>query len=465
MLKLFNTMSRQKEIFKPLGKFVKIYTCGPTVYDYPHIGNYRAYMVSDILRRYLKYLGYQVKHVMNITDVDDKTIRNSQKAGVSLKEFTKKYEKAFFEDLKTLNIERVEVYPRATEHIKEMVSLVKTLLEKGYAYKGKDGSIYFSIKKFKDYGKLARLKPEELKAGASGVMADEYGKENVRDFALWKAWVPADGDVFWETEIGKGRPGWHLECSAMSMKYLGETLDIHTGGVDLIFPHHENEIAQSEAATGKKFVRYWVHNEHLLVEGQKMSKSLGNFYTLRELLKKGAEPKAIRFILLSTHYRRQLNFTFEELEAATKTVNKLLDFMDRLKELKVDGHYDMLEEIRDAEKKFNDAMDDDLSVPEAIAAIFELVSKTNKAIEERKISAKGLSAVYETMKKFDKVLGLLEHEKEEVPKEIKTLLKEREEARKKKDFARADEIRNKIREMGWAVEDTPSGPRVRKISL
>ncbi|RMF88331.1 MAG: cysteine--tRNA ligase, partial [Nitrospinota bacterium] len=317
MLKFYNSLTRRKEEFHPIepGR-VRMYTCGPTVYDYAHIGNFRAYIFEDILRRYLKYKGYQVTQVMNITDVDDKTIRESRRRGMSLKEFTSFYVQAFFEDLETLNIERAEYYPAATEHIDQMVALIKRLIENGHTYEV-DGSIYFRISTFPAYGRLAGLDAVQLQGGASGrVDADEYGKEDVRDFVLWKAWREEDGDVFWETELGKGRPGWHIECSAMSMHYLGEHFDIHTGGIDNLFPHHENEIAQSEAATKKPFVNYWLHCQHLLVNNAKMSKSLGNFYTLRDLLERGYKPKAIRYALLSTHYRQQHNFTFEGLAAA-----------------------------------------------------------------------------------------------------------------------------------------------------
>ena len=328
MLKLYNTLSRRKEIFKPIkNNKVGMYTCGPTVYYYPHIGNYRAYIVADILKRYLKYKGFKIDHVMNITDVDDKTIRDSQKQNLSLKEFTSKYEKAFLEDLNTLNIQKPDRLARATEHIKEMENLIKKLIDKGFAYKGKDNSIYYSISKFKDYGKLSKIKIKELKAGAR-VKQDEYEKKQVSDFALWKAWDKEDGNVFWETEFGKGRPGWHIECSAMSSKYLGDQFDIHTGGIDLIFPHHENEIAQSEGASGKKpFVKYWIHNEWLLIEGKKMSKSFGNFYTLRDILNKGYSPMSIRYVLLSTHYRQQMNFTFKKLDAAKNSLQRWGNFL------------------------------------------------------------------------------------------------------------------------------------------
>jgi cysteinyl-tRNA synthetase len=329
-LKLYNTLTRKKEAFKPIKKGkVGMYVCGPTIYSFAHIGNFRAYMSADILRRWLKFKGFGIKQIMNLTDVDDKTIRDSKRKGISLSKFTAKYSKIFFEDLDTLNIERAERYPKATDHIKEMAALVNALMKKGLAYRGKD-AIYYSIEKFKDYGKLAHLEKAQLKPGAR-VKQDEYDKEHAHDFALWKLWDKDDGNVFWNVEIGgkpsKGRPGWHIECSAMSMKYLGPTFDIHTGGVDLIFPHHQNEIAQSEGATGKPFVRYWLHNEHLLVNGEKMSKSAGNFYTLRDLIKKGHDAMAIRYQLLATHYRQKLNLTDDALKAAKQAVDRLTDFV------------------------------------------------------------------------------------------------------------------------------------------
>ncbi|MCX6799432.1 MAG: cysteine--tRNA ligase, partial [Candidatus Diapherotrites archaeon] len=321
MLKLYNTIGRKKQPFKPLhGKTVGMYTCGPTVYNYIHIGNLKSFLAEDVLKRYLLYKGFKVKHVRNLTDVDDKTINGSRMEGVPLREFTEKYTRAFFEDIESVRILPAGIYPKATEHIAEMVKLIKALLRKGYAYKGDDGSIYYSIKKFKNYGKLAGINFRELKVGAR-VKQDTYDKGEAQDFALWKSWAPDDGDVYWETEIGKGRPGWHIECSAMSMKYLGSTFDIHGGGEDLVFPHHENEIAQSEGATGKKFVRYWVHNAFLLVNGEKMSKSLGNYYTLRDL--KDYNPIAVRYLMISSSYRQPLNFTFEALRAAQSALDRL----------------------------------------------------------------------------------------------------------------------------------------------
>ncbi len=477
-LKFYNTLTKKKEEFKPLrDKEVGLYTCGPTVYDYAHIGNFRTYVFQDILKRYLEYKGYKVKHVMNITDVDDKTIKRSQEQGIPLKEYTEKYTKAFFEDMKTLNIESADVYPRATETIKEMVELVKKLLEKGLAYKSDDG-IYYDISKFKDYGKLSGFKIEELKAGAR-VKKDEYSKENAYDFALWKFWKPEDGDVYWETEIGKGRPGWHIECSTMSMKYLGETFDIHTGGVDLIFPHHENEIAQSEGATGKPFVRYWLHAEHLLVNGKKMSKSLGNFYTLRDLLSKGYEPVAIRYVLLSTHYQQKLNFTFKSLEAAKNTVQRIFEFVDRVREAK-GKDTDISDILQEAKNEFEEAMDDNLEISRALASMFEFIKKVNQLIDSGKIGDNNKKGILGLIQEFDKVLGILDMRKPEVDKDLigkvskiaeeynlkssnnfeklmSSIIRFRESARAKKDYQTSDTIRTKLLEIGVELQDTDKG--------
>jgi cysteinyl-tRNA synthetase len=456
MLQLFNSLSRSLEEFKPLsGNSVGLYTCGPTVYNYPHIGNYRTYVFEDLLRRYLEYRGYDVKHVMNITDIDDKTIRDSQKEGISLTEFTQRYEKAFFEDIITLNIRKASVYPRATEHISEMVSMIKKLMEKGYAYRGDDNSVYFSISKFKDYGKLAHIDISQLKAGAR-ISHDEYDKQQLADFVLWKSWDSNDGNVFWETELGKGRPGWHIECSAMSSKYLGESFDIHCGGVDNMFPHHENEIAQSEAASGKQFVRYWLHSEHLMVDNKKMSKSLGNFYTLRDLLSKGYHPKAIRWILLSTHYKQQLNFTFEALDSSAKTVQNLLDLVLRLK--CANGKPDPETEKKIDEltasfiSGFEKQMDNDLHISDALAELFNFVSEVNKLILQNKVSRQGAGKVIDALNKIDQILGVLEEGK--IPDEITGMISERKEARKAKDWKKADELRNKIKEKGYNLMDS-----------
>lgn len=440
---------------------VKMYTCGPTVYDYPHIGNYRAYAFEDILRRYLKYKGYKVTQVMNITDVDDKIIKKTIKDGVSAEEITEKYTRAFFEDLNTLNIEPAEHYPKATEHINEMIEIIQVLLDKGYAYKAPDNSIYFSIEKFKNYGRLAHINAEELIKGVR-VSHDEYSKENLSDFALWKAYDSSDGNVFWETPLGKGRPGWHIECSAMSQKYLGRHFDIHTGGVDNIFPHHENEIAQSEAANSEKFVNYWMHNEHLLVDNKKMSKSLGNFYTLRDLMDKGFNPLTIRYLYVSNQYRNKINFTLDGLRAAEKTLSGLHDFIKRLKNIKKEGRLSekTCSIIKETKIKFEDFMDDDLNSPRAIAAIFDMIKEVNILFTDDKITKDDAAAVIATILDFDRVLGLkLETGlyENDIPEEVKKLAEERALARKNKEWAKSDELRNKLNDMGFAVEDKKDG--------
>jgi len=462
---LFNTMTRNKERFIPNEKGrVGMYTCGLTVYDYGHIGNFRAFIFEDQLRRWLEYRGYKVTQVMNLTDVDDRTIKGSKQQGIPLKQYTERYIKAFFEDLETLNIERAEHYPRATEHISEMVALIKRLLEKGYAYRSEDGSIYYDISKFTGYGKLSKIKLEELKSGAR-VKADEYEKETAADFALWKAWDQADGEIFWNTEIGKGRPGWHIECSAMSMKYLGEAFDIHCGGIDNMFPHHENEIAQSEAGTGRKFVNYWMHNEHLLVEGRKMAKSLGNYYTVKDLTAKGYDGRVIRYLLLSTHYRQQLNFTFEGLSAAKNTIDRLLNFIRRLQEADGAGFGEELNVLtKRAEMNFEKAMDDDLNISVALAALFDFVREVNTLLDGKLLNKKEAKQVHSLMMKFDMVLGVIGsiEKREKLPKEAEELIKTREEARKARDWKRADQIREQLKTMGIVVEDTADGVKWRK---
>ena len=463
-IRIFNTLTRQKEEFTPIesGK-VRMYTCGPTVYDYAHIGNFRAFLFEDLLKRWLKFRGFQITHVMNLTDIDDKTIKGSQKQQTPLKQFTEFYIKAFFEDMATLNIEPADVYPRATQHIPEMVAIIKTLIQKGIAYHGEDGSIYYAISKFPDYGKLSHIKIQELKAGAR-VKQDEYAKEEAQDFALWKAYTIEDGDVFWETEFGKGRPGWHIECSAMSMKYLGETFDIHCGGVDNMFPHHENEIAQSEAATGKVFVHYWMHNEHLLVEGKKMAKRLGNFYTLRDLLLKGCDPLAIRYLLLSTHYRQQFNFTFEGLNAAKGAIERLANLLRRLQDANGNSGKEKLAQLFDTvQSGFREAMDDDLNVSVALAALFDFAREINNLLDNNAVSSEEAKKATTIILDFDKVLGVIPKAKEEtLPKEAAELIKKREEARKNKDWKTADQIRQQLKAMGITVEDTAQGMRWKK---
>jgi len=444
VLKLYNTLTRRKQAFKPIeDKKVGMYVCGPTVYDYAHIGNLRAYIFADILRKYLEYSGFKVKQIMNLTDVDDKTIKRSQQEHVELSELTGKYTKAFLEDIEALNIKIPEVMPRATAHIKDMVALIKKLLDKGYAYKTDDG-IYFSVSKFKDYGRLAHIDFSKLKQ-SERMKKDSYEKEEARDFALWKFWQAEDGKVFWNTDIGKGRPGWHIECSAMSMKYLGEHFDIHTGGIDLVFPHHTNEIAQSEAATGKKFVNFWLHNGWLLADNQKMSKSLGNFYTLRSIMEKNMAPLVLKYFYLATHYRSQFNFTWDNLESSKNSYERLKNIISELKDDKKENEKYL--------KEFEKAMDDDLNTGKALQVLWELV-RDEKA--EGKLR---------TVKKMDEVFGLklLEKEKLEVPSEIKKIVAEREKARENKEWKKSDELRQKIKKLGWWVDDTSEGPKIKRL--
>ncbi len=467
-MRLYNTLTRKKEDFEPLeaGK-VGMYTCGPTVYNFAHIGNFRAYVFEDLLRRHLKYRKYDVVQVMNLTDVEDKIIRACRESGSSLAALTGKYKDAFFEDLDTLGIERAEHYPAATNHIGEMVDLVKKLRDKGHTYESK-GSIYFRLSSFADYGKLSHFDIDQLQSGASGrVDTDEYGVEDARDFALWKAYEEEDGEVFWETELGKGRPGWHIECSAMSTKYLGDTFDIHTGGIDNMFPHHENEIAQTEAATGKQFVKYWLHCAHLVVEGKKMSKSLGNFYTLRDLHEMGHDPMAIRWVLIATHYRQPNNFSFDALDAAKQSLNRIRDFRIRMSEImkhKTDGKSEEQTKLTEkCEKCFGEALDDDLNVSAALAAVFDFIRDTNKLADGNKLCAKDAESVVDLLDRLDCAVGLFKDMKEDgPPNHLQDLLLERQEARRSKDFMRADEIRDQIAAEGWTLEDTPDGPRLKK---
>ncbi len=458
-LRFYNTMTRRKEEFLPIEDgHVRMYTCGPTVYGFAHIGNLRTFIFEDLLRRYLKYKGYRVRQVMNLTDVDDKTIKGSRERGISLREYTAEYKNAFFEDIDALGIERAEIYPEATAHIPEMVELVKKLKDKGFAYET-DGSVYYKISRFADYGKLSRMKMDALRAGAR-VAADEYEKEQVSDFALWKGWDEDDGDVFWETELGKGRPGWHIECSAMSMKYLGEQFDIHTGGVDNIFPHHENEIAQSEAATGHRFANFWLHAEHLIVEGRKMAKSFGNFYTLRDVLAKGYSPLAIRYLLMATHYRQQLNFTFEALEAAHNGLERYHDFIANIGDVTLEtdgGEADGY--IEKAKNGFEAALDDDLNISPALGEVFNFIRDINRLKAENRLSKTEAKRVLETINRFDSVLGLQKKEEISLDSEIEAMIQARIEARKNKNWVEADRIRDELIKKGIILEDTPTGTK------
>jgi cysteinyl-tRNA synthetase len=448
------------EEFNPLDEnLVRMYACGLTVYDYGHIGNFRTFISVDILRRYLKYKGYKLVHVMNYTDVDDNTINRAHREGVSLRELTDRYIQAFLEDMKALNLEPPEIMPRATEHIPEMVELVRRLEANGHTY-GAEGSIYYRIATFPEYGKLSKINLAGNIAGAR-IDADKYEKEDARDFVLWKAPKEAH-EARWEAEIGVGRPGWHLECSAMSMKYLGETFDIHCGGVDLVFPHHENEIAQSEGATGQPFVRYWIHTEFLQVEGEKMSKSLGNFYTLRDLIGKGFNPLAIRYALLSVPYRKQLNFTFDGLRAAESTLQGLRDFRWAVRQAQCEpgSNPTVAEAIKQAQTDFEAGMDDDLNTAQALAAIHTLVREVNIAMTQGGLREDDRQEILRTLERFDTVLGVLgEEQAEMLDSEIEALLEERVRARAARNFARADEIRHLLTARGIILEDTKQGTR------
>jgi cysteinyl-tRNA synthetase len=459
MLRLKNTLTRTLEEFKPIDEIVRMYACGPTVYDYGHIGNFRTFVAVDLLRRYLKYRGYTVRHVMNITDIEDKIIREMLAQGKSLREFTEFYTEKFLEDLDVLNIERPEMLPRATDHISDMVDLIGRLEAGGHTYES-DGSLYFSIGTFPTYGKLSGLKLESNIAG-SRVDVDEYDKADARDFVLWKA--PKDeNEPRWDTPFGAGRPGWHLECSAMSMKYLGESFDIHCGGVDLIFPHHENEIAQSEAATGHPFVRYWFHAEFLQVEGKKMAKSEGNFFTVRDLLDRGYSPMAIRYLLLSVPYRTQLNFTMEGLRAAESSLERLRNFRRSVSSFAgpAGSHSRVQETLARARRGFESAMDDDLNSSGALAALFDLVREVNIAIAAGEFGSQDRQDALDLLDRVDSVLGVLGAEQAEMlgPK-IEAKIEERNAARRSRNFALADQIRDELAANGIILEDTPQGTR------
>jgi len=464
-LVLYNTLGRTLEPFRPVtpGE-AHIYACGPTVYNEIHIGNLRAFMVQDVLRRSLRHLGYKVVQVMNLTDVDDKTILGANKAGVSLAEYTEPFVQSFRRDLETLHIEPVEHFPRATEHIAGMIALIETLVAKGYAY-ASDGSVFFSIAKFPDYGRLSGFDLDQVQRGER-VAADEYGKEDVRDFVLWKGVKP--GEPSWESPWGPGRPGWHVECSAMSMGLLGETFDLHCGGVDLIFPHHENEIAQSESATGKPFVRTWLHSEHLIVDGQKMSKSLGNQYTLPDLLERGLSPRALRYLFLSVHYRQKINFTFESLEGVTNALYRVDQMRFRLAHAVEKGGPDArLAKAADRLREdFAAALAEDLNLSVALAAVFAFVKEANVAIEEGRIGEGDRERVLAALAGVDEVLGVLDpaewpegQAKDDDSDEIERLVEERWQARKNRDFATSDRLRDELVARGIALEDTPNGTR------
>ncbi len=462
MLRIHNTLSGKLEEFHPLREGeVSFYYCGPTVWDYGHIGNFRSAVAADIVRRYLQFKGFKVTHVMNITDVEDRIIAKSQEAGLSIDDYTAKYIDALWEDFDALGCERPDVVPRATRHIPQMVNLIEKLLEANHAYRS-DGSIYYRISSFPEYGKLSRINFSGNIAGASErIDTDKYEKEDARDFALWKESASAT-EPAWDSAIGRGRPGWHIECSAMSMKYLGETFDLHAGGIDLVFPHHENEIAQSEGATGKEFVRYWLHFEHLKVEGETMSKSKGNYYTFRDIAAKGYSPAAIRYFLLSVPYNKQINFTFDALTGAEKTVSGLQDFRARLSEAKTEsGSNEAIHEATEkALKDFEAGMDDDLNTSVALAVIHNLSRTVNTALARKQLRADNQRELLELLERFDSVLNIFgTNQREMLDSEVQALIAERQEARRRRDFPRSDEIRDELAERGIVLEDTKDGVR------
>jgi len=466
-MKLYNTFTRKKEEFKPIRKNeVRMYSCGPTVYNFAHIGNFRSFIFVDILKRYLKFKKYKVKHVMNITDIDDKIIKKCSANNFSLEEYTNKYQEAFFDDLNILNIQKADIFPKATAHISDMVNLIKKLLDKGIAYKTSDGSIFFNISKFPDYGKLQKLNSDQMKKGKR-VETDEYDKDSVYDFVLWKGYKPEDGDIFWETEIGKGRPGWHIECSAMSTKYLGKTFDIHTGGVDLIFPHHENEIAQSEGANDQKFVNYWMHCEYLGLKDSKMSKSLGNTIYIKDLIDKKYSARAIRFVLLSVHYRQKLIFSSEQLDSAGKTLKKFDDFIYELKNVESTNvkNEEVIFLTNEMLQKFENTMDDDLNISAALGVVFTFLKQINKFKSTNKLSNLDRENIINSLKKIDSVLGIIFKESKSKlvdtinidKKNIQEKIEERNEARKNKNWDKADKIRNELLKLGVELVDRKEG--------
>ena len=470
-LRFFNTLSRTVEDFTPwdpTGKAVGMYCCGPTVYDFGHIGNFRTFAFADLVRRYLEFRGYAVRHVMNITDVEDKIIRRVNERKMSLHDYTSQYEKAFLEDLDSLACVRPHVMPRATEYISAIIDIISKLIDRGLAYVSPDGSIYFSITKYRDagccYGQLVTLDFDSMRAGER-VKQDEYEKESVADFALWKGRVPEDGEVFWPSPWGEGRPGWHIECSAMSMQILGPSFDLHLGGEDLMFPHHEDEIAQSEGSgaqpPGRRFVKYWLHGAHLLVEGKKMSKTLGNFFTVRDLAAKGFTGREIRFVLLSAHYRETFNFSFDGLQAARGAIGRLDECLDKLAE-----RAGSTQSVRESEllKSFTEALDNDLNVAEAWGVVFSWVRQMNRQMAEGSLTSQAAAAALSAWRELDRVLGIGRVGATEVtaPAEVVSMLEERQAARKARDFKRSDELRDLIKAAGWVIVDTPQGPKLKK---
>lgn len=466
-IQFYNSLTHRVEPLDPIhpGK-IGMYTCGPTVYNYAHIGNFRCYAFEDILKRTLLASGLKVRHVMNLTDVDDKTIRGSQAEHLPLGDFTRKYKDAFFQDIKTLRMIPADVYPAATETIPEMIELIQKLFDKGIAYQAEDKSVYFSIAKWPHYGQLVKIDRDAMRVGVR-VKMDEYAKDSMADFALWKAWDQADGDVWWDSPWGRGRPGWHIECSAMSSKYLGKTFDLHCGGVDNMFPHHEDEIAQSEAANGCRFVNMWMHCAHLMVENQKMSKSLGNFYTLKDILDKGYSGREIRYVLIGTYYRQSLNFSFQALEEARGNLQRIDAFRERLQDVAKHGaEGDATPEQAAAFEKavaaFLAALQDDLNVSAGLGVLFDFLRESNRELDAGAFTAAAARGALEALGKMDEVLAVMEPDASElkVPEEIQKMADERQAARAAKDWAKADLLRKAIDEAGWIVKDTPKGPQL-----
>jgi cysteinyl-tRNA synthetase len=464
-LRFFDTYSREIEEFEPRdpgARPIRMYTCGPTVYSRAHIGNFRAYVFEDLLQRHLELRGYNVRRVMNITDVEDKTIRGAREAGVALQKFTEQFKEAFFEDARTLRIKRADEYPAATDHryIDRMIEMISALISKGLAYQADDKSVYFRINKFPDYGKLAHFDLTQLQS-TGRVKHDEYDKEHIGDFALWKAWDEEDGEVKWDSPWGPGRPGWHIECSAMSTALLGDQIDIHCGGVDNIFPHHEAEIAQSEGVTGKKFVRYWLHCAHLLVDGQKMAKSLGNFYTVPDVLAKGYTGRELRYALLRVHYRVPLNFTWEGMNEARESLGRIDEWLARLRQIAKSE--DVQRPTSNAQRPttaFEDALDDDLNISAALGFLFESIRETNRAMDQNEMVAASATVWLAWWKRINTVLDVEAETDVVVPHEVAQLAEERENARREKNWKRSDELRERISALGWEVRDTKDGPKL-----
>src|SRR5438309_2514407 len=461
-LRFFNTYSRELEEFEPrdpAARTIGIYTCGPTVYSRAHIGNFRAYIFEDLLQRHLELRGYNVHRVMNITDVDDKTIRGAREAKVPLARFTEQFKQAFFEDVETLRIKRADEFPAATDqrYTDRMIEMIGALIARGLAYQADDKSVYFRINKFPNYGKLAHFDLSQLQS-TGRVKHDEYDKEHIGDFALWKAWDEEDGDVGWESPWGRGRPGWHIECSAMATALLGDEIDIHCGGVDNIFPHHEAEIAQSEGVTGKKFVRYWLHCAHLLVDGQKMSKSLGNFYTLADVLEKGYTGREIRYALMRVHYRAPLNFTWDGMNEARESLARIDDWLVRLRETAA-GKIDKRNIDMQPGQEFEQALDDDLNISAALGFLFETIRETNRALDRNEVDASSANAWLTWWQRANSVLAI-EEEAGPLPREVAELAEARTQARLAKDFRKSDELRDKLNALGWEARDTKDGQKI-----